>query len=64
MKLRLTKVEVGGKIDQNNVLDGINKPIFDSVVGAASFQCDCKERLALSKSHHKLIYRQLATTSV
>ena len=40
MKLRLTKVEVGGKIDQNNVLDGINKPIFDSVVGAASFQCD------------------------
>ena len=33
MKLRLTEVEVGGKIDQNNVLDSINKPILDSEVG-------------------------------
>ena len=40
MKLRLTEVEVGGKIDLNNVLDSINKPILDSEVGAASFQCD------------------------
>ena len=40
MKLRLTEVEVGGKIDQNNVLDSINKPILDSEAGAASFQCD------------------------
>ena len=40
MKLRLTEVEVGGEIDQNNVLDSINKPILDSKVDAASFQCD------------------------
>lgn len=36
MKLRLTEMEVGDKIDQNNLLDSINKPILDSEVGAAS----------------------------
>ena len=33
-------MEVGDKIDQNNLLDSINKPILDSEAGAASFQCD------------------------